>query len=310
MPNLVRITVEGPDDILDPGAYGAGALVRLQSSATETGSFANVSGTGSTPTTPVVTGGRLYSGFDPNGVASSWYRVRYEALDASRLSNWTAPFQVGDETAGLLCSLYDAKQRLGSTDPDPAEDELLLDIIREVSDEIEDYVGAWLAPRPRDPASTMTLLLDVEREGREVELKSGGRRVGIRTLVSLGIALTSQPEIGGTYSAATVADVLLRPRPTADAPASRLVLTDYPAGGFSCFLPGYNALSVVGSFGPASVPYRIQGVALAAVTRRWLGKETASPAIALGPDGGVRLLADISPGMKATLDRMRGGKVA
>jgi hypothetical protein len=49
----------------------------------------------------------------------------------------------------------------------------------------------------------------------------------------------------------------------------------------------------------------LQGIAIAAVIRRWLGKETASPAVALGPDGGVRLLSDIPPAMHQTLDRHR-----
>lgn len=310
MSNVIKVTTENPDEVLNAGAYGVGALIRIQSSATQAGTFANLSGTGSTPTVTVVGTTRLYTAYDPNGAVSTWYRTRYESSDAGRLSTWSTAFQVGDETAGLLCSIYDARQRIGgAVGADPNDDEVLLDIIREVSDDIEDYVGAWLAPRPADPASTMTMIFDVESDGRTLILKSGQRQVGIRNLTALDIASVSQPESGGTYISATIADVLMRPRPSADGPASRLVISDQPTGAVSQFYGGYNAARATGSFGPASVAPRFQGVAIAAVTRRWLGKDTASPAIALGPDGGVRLLADISPGMKATLDRARGGKV-
>lgn len=306
MPNVLKVPVESPDEILNAGAYGAGAVIRLQTSATEAGAFADVSGTGSTPTIAIVTATNSYTGYDPNGIVSSWYRTRYENAGATRLSDWSAAFQVGDETTGQLCSLYDACQRMFGTSTTTANNtEMILEIIREVSDEIEDYVGAWLAPRPTNPASTMTLLFDVERLGRSLVLENGVKRVGIRTLSSLGVATISQPESGGTYTTATVADVMLRPRPTADGPAARLEFL-YPAvGAISFFYPGYNTVSAVGSFGPASVPPRIQAVALAAVTKRFLGKETAATAIQLGPDGGIRLLADVSPAMRETLTRMR-----
>lgn len=314
MPNIVKVTVENPDEILNAGAYDAGAVIRLQSAATEAGAFANVAGTGSTPSIAIVSTTRIYTGYDPAGTASTWYRTRYENAGASRLSDWSAAFQVGDETAGLLCSLYDVKQRVfGNASANVNEDEIILEIIREVSDDIEDYVGQWLAPRPTNPASTTTLLFDVPWEWgacRELPLVYGARLAGIRAITAVGAASTTQPDTAGTYTAATLADVLLRPRPTADGPAIRLVLTPYPTGAVSFFYPGLNTVQVTGSFGPAAVAPRVQSIAIAAVTRRYLGKETAAPAIAIGPDGGVRLLGDISTGMKATLDRMRYDPVA
>lgn len=313
MANKVRITVEDPDDIRNAGMYDTGALIRLQTSATEAGAFADVIGTGSTPTIAVVAATTLYLGKDPNGIVSSWYRTRYENAGGTRLSDWTPAFQVGDETAGLLCSLEDVKQRLwGTATTNVNQDEVLLDIIREVSADIESYVGAWLAPRPTNPASTKTLLFDVECDytTRELVLSSEQRLVGIRTLTSMGVATTSQPESGGSYTAATVADVLLRPRPTADGPATRLVF-NYPfTGPIGYFWPGYNTVSIVGSFGYAVVPYDIQAVAISAVTRRFIGKESAATIVSVGPDGGVQLLADLSPGMRATLARYRIPMVA
>lgn len=307
MPNLVRCLVENPDEILNAGLYGSGAIIRVQTGATETGSFADVSGTGSTPTLPVVTLVRSYVGYDPNGITSSWYRTRYENAGATRLSDWSAAFQVGDETAGLLCSLYDVKQELGDV-VSTADDELIMDKIRQVSAAIERYVGQWLAPRPTNPASTTTLLFDVTGSGwnrRSLLLERGGRLTGIRTLTALGIATTSQPETAGTYTAATVADVLLRPAPTADGPALRLFFTDYPTGSQSLFYPGFNTVQVTGSFGPAVVPYDVQGVAIRAVTRRVLGKAAGGVSVAVGPSGTEFLLPDMSGADRQTLDMIR-----
>jgi len=62
VPNTLTITVENPDQVLNAGLYGAGAVVRVQTGATKTGVFADVSGAGSTPTIPVVTATRSYTG--------------------------------------------------------------------------------------------------------------------------------------------------------------------------------------------------------------------------------------------------------
>jgi hypothetical protein len=105
MANLITITVEDADDLLNAGMYGAGAVVRLQWAATATGSFADVSGTGSTPTLALVTMTDSYTGYDPVGTSTTWYRTRYENAGATRLSDWTAPFQPGDSSSGTYASL-------------------------------------------------------------------------------------------------------------------------------------------------------------------------------------------------------------
>ncbi|HXJ66199.1 MAG TPA: hypothetical protein VNN79_20755 [Actinomycetota bacterium] len=307
MPNVIKITVENPDEILNAGAYGAGAVIRLQTSATEAGAFADVSGTGSTPTIPVVTLIRSYTGYDPLGIVSSWYRTRYENAGATRLSDWSPAFQVGDENAGLLCSLYDVQQELGESGTDANRNELILEKIRQVSAAIELSCQAWLAPRPTNPASEMTLLFDVPYASRSLYIQRGDRRLGIRTASAIGIATQSQPESGGTYTSATLATVLLRPRPTADGPAWRLEFSD-TSGGY--FYAGYNTVQVTGSFGPASVPADIQGVALRATVRRVMGKGAGAVGIPIGPEGTMMLLPDLSGADRATLEMYRVPAVA
>jgi hypothetical protein len=303
VPNVLTITVENPDQIRNAGAYDTTAIMRLQTSATEAGAFADVSGTGSTPTIPVVAATNSYNGYDPNGIGSSWYRTRFENAGATRLSDWSAAFQTGDETVGLLCSVADVSQRMFGTSTTTAnQTEMILDIIRGVSADIEGYVGRWLAPRPTNPASTMTLLFDNDGYSRSLLLEQGHVIAGVRSVTVVGVATSSQPETGGTFTSATLADVLIRPRPTADGPGLRLVLSDV-AGSINRFYPGYNTVSVTGSFGFASVPADIQEVAIAAVTKRFLGKETAAAIVSLGPEGGVTILSDLSPANRATLLR-------
>lgn len=308
MPNVIKLTVENPDEILNPGAYATAAVIRLQTATTQAGAYADVSGTGSTPTTVVTTGVRIYTAYDPNGLVSSWYRTRFENAGATRLSDWTPAFQVGDETAGMLCSLYDVQQELGGTSGN--DDENILEKIRQVSWAIERYIGQWMAPRPTNPADTTTLTFDVPYDElgwsgwgyhKSLLLDRGARLVGIRTATTVGIAYTDQPDTGGAYTSATAADVMLRPWPSAEGPALRLVFSNYPTGAVSRFYPGRNTVSVTGSFGYAAVPADIQGVAARAVVRRFIGKGGGGTAVAIGPAGTEILLPDMSGADRLTL---------
>jgi len=293
---IIETTIENATQLLDTSYLGAGALGRVERSATEAGVYSEIT------TFALVPDKRFYVIFDLAGAVSSWYRIRFSKSDGTSPSTYGDVFQGGDETAGLLCSRFDMEQRLfGTSTPSDNDRETLLDIIRGVSSEMEDFTHSWLAPRPTDPASTTTYRFDVERATRRLWLVRSNRHVGIRSLTAINLATTSQPETGGTYTAGTLADFLIRPQPMAPEPGWRLELTDIPTGGFGYFYAGYNTVEATGSFGPAAVPYWAQEIAIAAVTRRFLGKETAATAIGLGPDGGVRLLADLPRDMATRL---------
>ena len=89
--NVVKVTVENPDELLNVSAYGAGAIVRLQSSATEGGAYSNEA------TAAIVAGTNSYTLYDTDGTSSTWYRTRYENVGATLTSDWSTSFQVGDE---------------------------------------------------------------------------------------------------------------------------------------------------------------------------------------------------------------------
>jgi hypothetical protein len=294
----IKITVENPDEILNAGLFGAGAIIRVQWSATETGSFADVSGTGSTPTIPVVAATRSYSGYDPVGTASLWYRTRYENAGATRLSDWTAPFQPGDETGGLLCSLYDVQQELGGENTaDANRDENILEKIRQVSAAIEGYTGRWFAPRP---LSGTTVYRTHTRFGYVLRIPKG-----IRSITTLGIAVIDQPDTGGTYTTATSTDYYIDPpaiERDANWPGTAIWFRSIASQRF------YNAsfgAEITGQFGWASVPADIQGVAVRAAVRRYIGKGGGGTAVAIGPAGTEILLPDMSGADRLTLASYR-----
>jgi len=59
---------------------------------------------------------------------------------------------------------------------------------------------------------------------------------------------------------------------------------------------------IVGAFGFAAVPADIQGVAIRAVVRRFIGKGGGGVSVAVGPAGTEFLLPDMSGSDRSTLD--------
>jgi hypothetical protein len=297
VPNILTLTVEQPDEILNTGAYGAGALMRLQTSATEAGIYADVTGTGSTPTTVVVAGDRSYTAYDPNGTAASWYRTRFENVGGTRLSEWSDPFQVAPEGSGLITSLWDVKQALGITDD--SEDEDLIERIRQVGDEIHQMTGRLFV---RTPASGVdTFLFDVDRHGHRTRTLRVPK--GIAALTTVELATTSQPGTGGTYATVASADWMLRPLEgdrTVGWPATRLELSDYSG---TYFYGGHNVVRLTGALGFETVPYSVQGIAQRAVIGSFLSKASAGVSAAIGPTGATTILRHISPADHESLMR-------
>lgn len=298
MPNIIKLTVDGSEDLLNAGAYSAGALIRLQFAATEAGAYADVAGTGATPTTTIVAGTRIYTAFDPAGASSTWYRTRYENLAGTRVSDWSDPFQVSEEGSGLICSLYDVKQRLGIDASDTASDEDLLGFIGQVTAEIEGYTKRRFVRRPA--SGTATFLLDVEVAGGTIWIPSGLAEISL-----LEYANSSQPESGGTYTALAAADWYARPaRRAVDEPITSIVLSD--VGALARLEAGYNVLRVTGAEGYPRVPADIEGIGQAAVVRKWQARKAGGADLAtIGPDGRSTVLRNISPAEMATLDRYR-----
>ena len=290
---IIRIPVENPAELLNSGYLDTGALIRIERSATGGGvGFSEIG------TVAIVATTNSYTYYDLAGATSSFYRVRYSKAGGTSPSSYGPEFQTGDETAGLLCSLYDVQQELGRTTT-PNEDEVIMEKIRQVSRAIERATGRWLAPRPTDSASTTTLYFTTEA-GSELYIPRG-----VRAVTALGIASEDQPATGGTYVTATAADYYISPpvseRIDADEPGRYICFRGNPTGPVSYFFDAAHGASVTGSFGYASVPPDIQGVATRASLRRFLGKGAAGTTLAIGPTGTEFVLPDLSGADRATI---------
>ncbi len=81
----VIVTLDAPDDALT--GYGAGALLRVESAATETGTFGNLT------TIVIVSGTYQYEYWDAAGDGTTWYRWRIENAAGTETGDWSAAFQ-------------------------------------------------------------------------------------------------------------------------------------------------------------------------------------------------------------------------
>lgn len=301
MPNVLKITADGADDLLNTGAYGAGALIRVQTGATQGGAFADLTGTGSTPTIPLVALTYVYTGFDPSGISTSWYRTRYENAGGTRTSDWSNPFQAGGEEAGYLCSLYDVKEREGIDASNTSEDENILELIRQVSAEIERLCQRDFTGDRQD----VTYYFDVSESSRTLRIPRG-----VQSVTTLGVATFSQPmnETGGIYQSVPAADFAIRPmiaeRTWLGEPGDAVVLTDFPTGPTTFFFQGRNTVQLVGKLGWGAIPPEVNRIATTAVVSLHLTKGGDGPRVAIGPDGQMTILRDISPADWYTLQRI------
>ncbi|MCI0344977.1 MAG: hypothetical protein L0221_05950, partial [Chloroflexi bacterium] len=84
----VAIALDAPDDALT--GYGAGAIIRVQRSTTEGGSFVNAL------SEPVVAATYLYELSDSTGDETYWFRWRLENSTGTETGAWSAEFQGWD----------------------------------------------------------------------------------------------------------------------------------------------------------------------------------------------------------------------
>jgi hypothetical protein len=281
--NVIRVQVENPSELRNAAAYGASAIVRLQSSPDGI-TYGNE---GTATLTDV---DRTYVLYDTDGQSTTWYRTRYENGAGTLSSDWSDPFQAGDETGGLICSLYDVKQRLGNT-TSTADDEVILDAIRAVTDEIESIVApTWLIPRPTG-GGTVTLRFDTE-SGYRLFIPQG-----IRSISAMNVADTDRGPTGGSYTAATVGDYYIEPSADRSTfkPGFWVRFGSYAVGTVRGFYDATYGVEITGTFGYAAVPPAAQDIGVSAVIRHYLAKDSAALVAPVGPEGDMRVIRFLSP---------------
>lgn len=296
MPNILHVVTSDPDELLNAGAYGAGAVIRVQTSATAGGVYADVSGAGATPTLAIVTEDGTYTAYDPNGVSTSWYRTRYENVGGTRTSAWSAVFQAGTRQ---LCSISQVKARVNPAGvADSVDDPLISELVDQVSDWIEHFTGRRFTP---DDAATYVFSTE---GGYVLRIPKG-----IRTVTSLSInSLSHQPDTGGTYTAVAAASILLRPSSgdlSSGWPPTEVRLSRATTLVFGTI---ENGATITGNFGFAATPPDVQAVCIDAVVAAYQNRKMGASGV-VGAEGDaivpwVSFFSSGSP-QRATLERYR-----
>jgi hypothetical protein len=172
--------------------------------------------------------------------------------------------------ADQLCTTAQVKSRLRITDA--GDDALFSELIDQVSDWIQDKTKRRFVPE-----NAATYVVDTI-EGSAIEI-----RRGIRAVTTLSVALTDQPDAGGTYTAVLAADILLRPVALdrrLGAPATWI----YIAGSTPRLRTVINGAKIVGDFGYAVTPPEIVSVAIDAVAVAYQARGKPASAV-IGSDG-------------------------
>lgn len=113
-------TVEIPDSAASLlVTYGAGALIRVQSSPTEGGAYGDIT------TIPIISGQSIYAVYDATGESTDWYKIRYEAADGDPAGAYSAAFQPM-ALDGIYASLSDLKNFVRDSGLDQGDDTLML----------------------------------------------------------------------------------------------------------------------------------------------------------------------------------------
>lgn len=202
--------------------------------------------------------------------------------------------------ADQLVTLAQIKARLNIAVGDTTDDVLL----GELNDQAADFIQE-LTRRKFVPEAGVTYLLDT-RPGSLIRIQRG-----IRTVTSLGLATSDQPDDGsGTYTAVTAADILLRPSAVSRRPGWPATEIWIRGNAGRCSL-ALNGARIVGDFGFAAVPPTVQAVALDAIGAAYTAKE-AGDSDAIGADASpVAVWARMfGPGttQRETLNRYMSGR--
>jgi hypothetical protein len=284
MANPLSITVENPDELLNTGYYGAGALVRVERSSTGGGiGFSEVG------TAAIVTATTLYPYYDAAGIAGDYYRVRYSKASPSVPADYSvygAEFQGGVQSG--LCSLADLKQRLPGTTS--ADDEELLQLITQVTTNIHRYCHRYFLPDP--PTGTTTYLFD----GNDV--LHGGRMLYVQRGIQSISLLRAAWFTNGDWHVIPSTDYFLMPnqqdRDPGD-PATQLWMTDFPKAQSNSFGPyfrwGMRNIEVTGVFGYAEVPADVEYVALTMAVRLWRTRQGGQTDSVMPPEAGQAVIS-------------------
>jgi hypothetical protein len=173
-----------------------------------------------------------------------------------------------------LCTTAQVKSRIGITDT--TDDPLISELIDQASAWIEGFTHRKLVPE-----TAATYVFDTNA-GYSLRIDRG-----IRSITSISVAATHQPDAAGTYVSVPTTDVILRPKavdlpegwPSFEVRFSR----GTRSGTLSAFSRADNGCTITGNFGFASTPLEIVAVAVDAVVLAYQARKNGTSG-AIGAD--------------------------
>lgn len=153
--------------------------------------------------------------------------------------------------ADQLCSKTQVKARLFPAGTTDTTDDVLID---ELIDEVSDWIQAT-TQRKLVPEVAATYVVDTS-SGSVIYV-----RRGIRSVTALSIASSDQPDTGGTYTAVTLSDVVLRPS-AIDLKPGWPPLQIMIKGTYARLSAAINGATITGNFGFAATPPAIQAACI------------------------------------------------
>ncbi len=295
MPNILTIPVANPDQLLNAGAYGAGAVIQVQSAALEAGPFTDDG------TVPIVTAVTSYTYYDTDGTSPTWYRTRYENAAGTTISDWSLAFQPDQPTALVAYAVPGSvKRRMSSSDSYSADDEAVLETLcKGINGWIELIVGRALGP-----IASATYTFD-----RSNWSQSGSvlwLRNGVRSITSLKVSGGT----GQTLQTVPASEYVILPRSQDRSPGwpgTRIYL--HNGGGtnpFSEVSAGLGTSEIVMAMGFPAIPDEITELAETAVVRAWHGRQAGQADIIGSDEDGAPIVSRyVSSRDRETLNHYR-----
>lgn len=239
--NVLHLYVPNAAELLDASYLGPGALIRVERSATLSGTYSEIA------TAAIGPGTAYYTVYDSAGVDTSWYRSRYSNAGGSAFTAYSNAWQ---ERPGIF-SLAEARARLGITAvTDTKDDDLIRGLITAITNTLQNISGCWFQG---DTADQILYFDGNESRGGMVLPVS----VGIQSITTLELATMT----GGSYAVVpTNAYFLDPPRPDPGFPFTSIAMSDQPMGWWYRFYPGKRTVKATGKFGWAVWPEDVRQI--------------------------------------------------
>jgi hypothetical protein len=287
---LLNLTCPFPDDLLT--ALGAGALTRVERSATETGTYAEIG------TVPLVAGHYAFVYLDLQAPAGSWYRTRYSKATPALPADYSdyGPAWQGDAPKGLVCNVQDVRRRMKKAATDHEDDDVIAAFCEQVTTEITTLTG-----RQFWPLSGVTMVFDGD------EAFDGGRTLyiprGVRAITSVKVRyLTGDTQV-------TIDPKYYRLQPGDNRrpygwPYMQVEMTDLSPYRFNW--AAYDSTEMLIDTGWSGCPADIHEPAVNAVVRAIRAKAAGqTDAVGTSSTGQAIILRQFSPAERARLDFYR-----